>query len=65
MMVSYFNIGATCNKDIIVWNHGKTNVEKEISPCVEHKFNDLVNSLEINLITSCGVQENEEDGSAT
>lgn len=55
MVVSYFNIGETNNKEIITWSNGETRVEKEIFPCVEHEFNELVNSLKSNLNASCGI----------
>ncbi|MFZ4201873.1 hypothetical protein [Lysinibacillus sp. NPDC056220] len=57
VMVSYFNIGVTNNKEIITWEDRGEQVKKEIFPCVEHKFAGLVNSLKYNLHVICGIEE--------
>lgn len=55
IMVAYFNIGETNSKRTIVWENGGNKLEKEIFPCVEYKFSNLVDSLKKNITVSCGI----------
>ncbi|MEC1180491.1 hypothetical protein P9B03_18665 [Metasolibacillus meyeri] len=55
IMVSYFNIGETNRKRTIIWENGENKVEKEIFPCVEYNFSNLVESLKKIITVSCGI----------